>query len=122
MKPLRPFRPEPPPRKTELWTVAVALALMTIGVGFGLYGFHDAGTISAEAFLAIMSFVVALSAGVILGIDLERKPPGRAGKRFDEVPPPFDLYTVWPPLQDRESETRRPSPPAARGPGPSDKP
>jgi hypothetical protein len=96
MKPMRSFRPEPPPR-SELWATIAARLLIVIGAGLALYCFLDAGTIDAQAFLAAMIFFAAVSTGVIIAIDMEREAGGNARRRFREVPPPFEIYKVWPP-------------------------
>ena len=90
------FRPEPPPPKHELLAVIASLTAMTIGLGLGLYSFHDAGVISGEMFTAAIVFIVALSAGIVIAMDNERQVHRDAQKRADEVPPPFDIYAVWP--------------------------
>lgn len=77
-------------------SVIVALAAMTIGLGLGLYCFHDAGVISNELFAAAMVFIVALSAGIVIAMDIERKVHRDAQQRANEVPPPFDIFSVWP--------------------------
>lgn len=90
------FRPEPPPPKHGLLPIILALAAMTIGLGLGLYSFHDAGVISGEMFTAAMVFIVALSAGIVIAMDIERRVHRDAQKQASEVPPPFDIYAVWP--------------------------
>lgn len=106
MKPLGPRRPPPPPPPPpdEPWTTILALMLMILGIGFALFGFHDAGAISDEAALAIMALVVAVSAGIILAMDLERQAYRDAWTRWGEMPPFFDIYTVWPPATDRGTQ------------------
>lgn len=98
--------------------MVAALVLMTLGIGFALYGFHNAGAISAEAFLAAMVFVVALSAGIVLAVDAERQAHRDEGEHLGEVPPPFDLHTVWPPPREEKGGKRadrdRPKPGATR--------
>lgn len=70
---------------------------MVLGIGAGLYGFHDAGAISDEVFLSIMIFAIAVSAGIIIAVDMERKVHRAARERWKEVPPPSDFMAVWPP-------------------------
>lgn len=79
--------------------MVVALMLMDLGIGFALFCFHDAGAISDETFLAALAFVIALCAGVLIAMDMERAANPRARKRHRQVPPPVDFYTVWPPDQ-----------------------
>jgi hypothetical protein len=98
MKPPGPFRPEPPlPPKVEMWTAIAALLAVILGIGVALYCFHDAGAIGHATFLAIMVFVVAVAAGIVIAMDIERQAHRDADRRFKEVPPPFDVYMIWPP-------------------------
>jgi len=103
MKPLEPRRPPPPPSQAELWATILALTLMILGIGFALYGLHDAGTIGDTAAVAVMVLVVAVSAGIVLIMDHERQACRDAWTRWRDLPPPFDIYTVWPPALDRET-------------------
>jgi hypothetical protein len=74
-----------------------ALLAMILGIGAALYCVHDAGAISDEAFLAIMVFLVAVAAGVLIAMNFERQAHRDAQAPFQEVPPPFDVYAIWPP-------------------------
>ncbi|MGE3745038.1 MAG: hypothetical protein AB7G25_04860 [Sphingomonadaceae bacterium] len=74
----------------------MSLTLITIGSGLGFRYFYDIGVISALLFTAIMIFIGATAVGIIIGLDIERQARRKADKRPNEVPPPFDLYSVWP--------------------------
>ena len=95
-----------------------ALLTMILGIGVALYCFHDAGAISDEAFLAVMVFVVAASSGILIGMDIEKDAQRGAQQHIKEVPPPFDVYTIWPPecgwLSDKPSGKRDIDPPKRR--------
>jgi hypothetical protein len=99
MKPLGPFRPErpPPPPKIDFWTATAVLGAVILGIGVALYWLHDSGTISGEAFGLIMVLVVAATAGLLVTADVGRPAPRDAQSRFTEIPPPFDVYMIWPP-------------------------
>lgn len=87
---------------------------MAVGVGFTLNSFHDVGAIDDEMFLAIMIFVIAVCAGIIIAMDLEQKTHLAAYKRWQEIPPPVDSIMVWPPEEigqtDRSRMRRRANP------------
>lgn len=79
----------------------ISLAVMTAGLGLGLYGFRDAGLIGDELFVAAAIMISAVPIGVFVAMDLERRARRRARSGFGntgirEVPPPFDVYKVWP--------------------------
>lgn len=111
-----------------MWTAIAALGAMILGIGVMLYCFHDAGAISDEAFLAIMVFFVAVAAGILIAMDSERQAHRDAGKRFKEVPPPFDVTMIWPPgcewradPPSAEAQTPRTKSPAKSSRGRRDK-
>ena len=97
MKHPGPFRPEPRPPEFDLLSVIVPLVTMAFGVGIGLYCLHDGGRLGDELYVAAMAFVVAVPAGIIVAIDIERQARRDARARSNEVPPPFDIHLVWPP-------------------------
>lgn len=97
MKPWVPFEPEPPPPQAALWKVCIALTMLILGVGIALFSFRDAGAISDEVYLAMMVFVIAASAGVIIAMDIEQQAHHAKQKRPEEIPPPFDFLLLWPP-------------------------
>jgi hypothetical protein len=107
MKPPGHFPPEPPPPppKTEWWTAIAALLAMLLGIGVALYCFHDAGAIGDEAALAIMVFVLAVAAAILIAMDTERRAHRDAATRFEEIPPPLDVYLIWPPESGWIAET-----------------
>lgn len=70
---------------------------MIVGIGVALYSFHDVGAISDEMFLAIMIFVVAVCAGIIIAMDMEQQAQRAARERWKEIPSPLDFIAVWPP-------------------------
>jgi hypothetical protein len=44
-----------------------------------------------------MVFFIAVAAGIFSAIENERRTRRDAPTRFEEVPPPFDVYLIWPP-------------------------
>ena len=105
MKPLGPIPPERPP-PGEFRRIAVALLILLIGVGMGLYWLRDAGFIGDTLFGAIMTFFVAVAAGILLSLDMERQRRAEKTRRGKEIPPPSDFHTVWPP-KARPSDAAR---------------
>ena len=96
MKQPGPFPRDPPRPKFEMVSIVISLTLITIGLGLGCSYFYDSGVISAEVFIAITIFIIAIAVSIIIGLDIERKARRNAHERPNEVPPPFDIYSVWP--------------------------
>ena len=113
MKPLGPLRPEPPRRpRGEFWSVAFSLASIIIGVGAGLYCFRDAGVIGDTALCALLVFLVAVAAGILIAMDIEGSANDPMRRDAGEVPPPRDIFLVWPPSETQPQEpTGSPSTP-----------
>jgi len=105
MKPLGPIRPEPPP-PGEFRRIVIALLILLISVAMGLYWLRDAGFIGDTLFGAIMTFFIAVAAGILLSLDMERQAHARGTRRGEEIPPPSDFHTVWPP-KARPKDTAR---------------
>jgi hypothetical protein len=108
MKPLGPFRPEPPRARRALW-LAPWSSILVLGIGVALFGLalyclHDASAISDALFLVAVACAVTVSVDVILAIGLEHRASRNAPIRSNEVPPPFDIHTVWPPSEDGRME------------------
>jgi hypothetical protein len=70
---------------------------LILGIGAALYCAHDTGAIGGDAALAIMVFVAAAVAGILIAVYTECRAYRDAAAHFQEVPPPFDVYLIWPP-------------------------
>lgn len=98
MKHPEPFRrEEPPPKKTDLLEVMLAVGGMLFALGLAAFCLRDAGIISSETLLIILIALVTAAGCVFMVLDSERQasPPVRR----DEVAPPPDIYLVWPPAK-----------------------
>lgn len=95
MKHPGPIRPEPPPAGKFDFTPIV----LSIGVilGMAAYGLCDARVIGDQTLLIslILLVIFTTSTLMVLGNDQPARP--RSLGPGDEVPPPLDIYLVWPP-------------------------
>jgi hypothetical protein len=92
MKPIAPLRPEPSPSGDADW-LAMIMTAVTAAVYLGLYVLVRSDFIADQAVILILVIGTPLAA-VFIALLAGEQPDGRTGIR--EVPPPSDLYTVWP--------------------------
>ncbi|WP_327753020.1 hypothetical protein VVT58_21910 (plasmid) [Sphingobium sp. SJ10-10] len=101
------FRPERPPRKSELYATIGALSLLLVGVGLGILYFHDRGFFSTGFSIAAMTFFAAVCVGIVVSLHIERSAQRQVRGRSHEIPPPFDIHFVWPPVSGPSRPTHR---------------
>ncbi|EPR17672.1 hypothetical protein M527_15170 [Sphingobium indicum IP26] len=94
-----PFKPGRPARKFELYMALGTLSFL-LGVAFAILYFHDRGFLGIELSIAAMTFTAAVCIGIVVGLTIEWSTQRRTGARTREIPPPFDIYSVWPPASD----------------------
>lgn len=122
MKQLGPSRRKPP-QKTDFLPVILALVLAMLSLALIAYCLRDAGIVSGQTFLLILFLIVAIAGAVFVVLDSDRQPPGAALQQY-EVPPPPDVYLIWPPdgelPEDKHPATGRAEngePPEGKPPG-----
>lgn len=87
-----------------------SLAMMAIGMGLGMIHFYSTGE-RDWLIGGVMIFIVAVSIGTVIVRDIERHARRDRRNRGHEVPPPPDVYAVWPPaIHAGEKGTRKDSP------------
>lgn len=78
------------------------------GLGFGLYLCHRDGMIGGWPFGAALLFLITASIGGAAMIGVERQDRRNSRNRLHEVPPPPDVYTVWPPANNTDTDMAAP--------------
>ena len=117
MKHPGPIRREPtPPEKSGVLTILLPVGAMVLGLGAVAYCLRDAGVISSQSLLIIMVLLLTIGACIFMVLDSDRATRRPRLRRDDEVPPPFDLYLVWPPPGGLPPDADPTSPPDDKAP------
>jgi hypothetical protein len=80
--------------------MALGTLSFLLGVGFAILYFHDRGLLGIEFSIAAMTFTAAVCIGIVVGLAIEWSTKRRTGARTREIPPPLDIYSVWPLASD----------------------
>ncbi|SCW34910.1 hypothetical protein SAMN02927924_00102 [Sphingobium faniae] len=95
MKSMDPWKPAPSPgpdrRRITLWPGIAAMLLAAL-----LLGLFMARIITAQTLFPLLMLVIAPLIGYLIVIDVDR--PSHRRPPYREVPPPADIFSVWPPL------------------------
>lgn len=108
-----PLRREPPPtEKSDFIPIMLSIAAAEIGLALTAFCLRDAGVIGSQTLLIILVVLIAVAGGAFIVLDADRQARRDRAARQGEVPPPFDIYRVWPPPEGL-AQARRPQASAA---------
>ncbi|WP_257558431.1 hypothetical protein [Sphingobium sp. CFD-2] len=96
MKHQHPFRPHSvPSRKRRSW-VALALALLTIVLAAVVVILYREGYVADGLLPSMICFIAAVAIGAVAAAQIEGQEPEDPYRRYREIAPPSDVYSVWP--------------------------
>lgn len=92
----RSFRPEHPRRSCQQYAAIWTLPILLIIIGIGVLCFRTRIVSSTEIGIVAIVFFAGVCVGIAAGL-FNWSRLDNARERSNEIPPPFDIASVWPP-------------------------